>query len=29
MDYLGAARDNLVFTLGMVAALNHQLVEEI
>jgi hypothetical protein len=29
MGYLGAARDNLVFTLGMVAALNHQLVEEI
>ena len=29
MDYLGVARDNLVFTLGMVAALNHRLVEEI
>jgi hypothetical protein len=29
MDYLGAARDNVVFTLGMVAALNHQLAEEI
>jgi len=29
MGYLGAARDNLVFTLGMVAALSHQLAEEL
>ncbi|MBN9132018.1 MAG: hypothetical protein J0H48_01445 [Nitrosospira multiformis] len=29
MDCVGEAQDNKVFTLGMVAALNHRLVEEI
>jgi len=29
MDCVGAAQDNKIFTLGMVAALNHQLAEEI